>query len=89
LLSSNDNHPNSNMASAYKNATRDSDDSDSGEGAIFSDEDSSHTLEADSISSDTSEQEDVAPRPKSKLEDLPVELRNRVLMLTSRGVSYR
>lgn len=77
------------MASAYKSATRTSDDSDSEFGGIVSDEESSHTAEADSPSSDTSEDEVPAAKAGAKLSQLPVELRNRVLMLTSRGVSYR
>lgn len=77
------------MASAYKNATRESDDSDSDVGVFFSGEDSSHTIEADTLSDNTSDEEVSPPKGTSKLGDLPVELRNRVLMLTSRGVSYR
>lgn len=77
------------MASAYKSANRMSDDSDSEFGGIDSEEESSHTVEADSSSSDTSDDEVPATKTGAKLSQLPVELRNRILMLTSRGVSYR
>jgi hypothetical protein len=73
------NHPPSNnMASAYKSAMRSADPDDS--------DDSSTTVRANS--SDLSDEEQKA-KPTGALSDLPLELRNRVLMLTSRGVSYR
>jgi len=66
------------MASAYKSAMRAADPNDS--------DDSSTTVRADSSDLSDGEQK---PTQKGPLADLPLELRNRVLMLTSRGVSYR
>lgn len=71
------------MASAYRNANRGSDESDSDiSDAEFSDRISSEGSES---SDDVSDDETTAPT----LAQLPVELRNRILMLTSRGVSHR
>ena len=77
------------MASAYKSATRTSDDSDSELDVNMSSEESSHTLEGESSASDTSEDDHPTLQAAGKLSNLPVELRNRILMLTSRGVSHR
>lgn len=49
-------------------------------------DDSSTTLRADT--SDSSDEGENGAKAGT-LSDLPLELRNRVLMLTSRGVSYR
>lgn len=70
--------PANKMASAYKSAMRSTDPDDS--------DDSSTTVRANS--SDLSDDEQQA-KHSGALSDLPLELRNRVLMLTSRGVSYR
>lgn len=77
------------MASAYKSTTRTSDDSDSDADRSMSSAESSHTLEGDSSASDEFEDDEPVPQTDAKLSQLPVELRNRVLMLTSRGVSHR
>ncbi|RVX66440.1 hypothetical protein B0A52_09670 [Exophiala mesophila] len=77
------------MASAYKSAKRsgDFDESDVSDGSdSVSSSESSATLRAGS--SEGEEETVDAPRLK-KASTLPGELRNRVLMLTSRGVSYR
>ena len=54
---------------------------------------SSHTLsapeESDDTTSESGEDDSKVELPPSKLAQLPVELRNRVLMLTTRGVSHR
>merc|ERR1711939_319024 len=76
-----------NMASAYKSAMRSGDpsDSDSDTDSISSAQ-SSNTVQAES--SDENE----LPSQKEKRSDasqIPAEIRNRILMLTSRGVSYR
>ena len=78
------------MASAYKSATRMDDESDmDSEDEIMSNE-SSVTVEDETSESDMSGTDDEEPAPKSStLDQLPVELRNRILMLTSRGVSHR
>lgn len=76
------------MASAYKRASHMdkymSDDSDSNS-------ESSTTVQGDGSEDDsnTSENEAADKPAKSTLQQLPAELRNRVLMLTSRGVSFR
>lgn len=77
------------MASAYKSAKRSGkfDESDLSDGSdSVSSSESSATLRAGS--SDGEEETTNAPRP-TKASTLSGELRNRVLMLTSRGVSYR
>lgn len=78
------------MASAYKSATRMDDESDmDSEDELMSNE-SSATVEDETSGSDMSGADDEEPAPKtSTLDQLPVELRNRILMLTSRGVSHR
>lgn len=78
------------MASAYKSALKSGTTSDSDESmSDFSDQ-LSNSEQDDSAESDTDEQP-TAPAKKNKatIADLPVELRNRILMLTSRGVSFR
>ena len=77
------------MASAYKSAIRSSDDSDSDINVAMASPDSSHTLEGDSSASHDSEDDAPTIQTSAKLSQLPVELRNRILMLTSRGVSHR
>ena len=80
------------MASAYKSTMRAGDDSDSEpDFASFSDEESSRTLSAHEDSDDvsTGSDEEDEPLPDANLAQLPVELRNRILMLTTRGVSHR
>lgn len=74
------------MASAYRSAVRskknyDSDDSDSDSSAA-----SSHTVDTDLPDEN---EKTVKPEKNNDLSQLPAEIRNRVLMLTSRGVSYR
>lgn len=77
------------MASAYKTATRTVDDTDSELDVDMPTLDSDETVEADTSASDTSDHEAPQANANSKLSELPVELRNRILMLTSRGVSHR
>lgn len=72
------------MASAYKSAMRSGDSSDSDETRSVSSEQSSNTVQADSPGA--AERTEAG---KKNLSQLPLEIRNRVLMLTSRGVSYR
>ncbi|KIW39049.1 uncharacterized protein PV06_08863 [Exophiala oligosperma] len=79
------------MASAYKSALRSGhlSESDSDSESVSSAEQSSNTVEAEE--SDEDEQHS-SSKPKEKqngLSSVPVEVRNRILMLTSRGVSYR
>lgn len=74
------------MASIYKHANRaelDSEDSD----ASISDA-SSQTMDDDAATSSDENDERVESRSNG-LAKIPVELRNRILMLTSRGVSFR
>lgn len=81
------------MASIYKRASRAETDPDLSDESMSDDEQSSGTIRADSdeeaSSSDTSSAEDEATTAASKLTRVPTELRNRILMLTSRGVSFR
>lgn len=70
------------MASAYRNANRGSDGSDSDVSDISDVEINGHG-DSDTAASESSDEETPA------LAQLPVELRNRILMLTSRGVSHR
>lgn len=75
-----------NMASAYRNANRGSDESDSDMSDVdveLNGQSGSET--GDSSDEASSEEETAAPT----LVQLPIELRNRILMLTSRGVSHR
>jgi nucleosome binding factor SPN SPT16 subunit len=78
------------MASAYKSAMRagDSDESDSASESVSSHE-SSDTMRADS--SDEKKDAPAGAKTKTKTDtpQINTDLRNRVLMLTSRGVSYR
>ncbi|EXJ61067.1 hypothetical protein A1O7_05220 [Cladophialophora yegresii CBS 114405] len=74
------------MASAYRSAMRSGSDSDSDEPGSETSATSSNTVRADSPSGE----ENAAKQTKSNgLSQLPSEIRNRILMLTSRGVSYR
>ncbi|KAL2423673.1 Ribosome biogenesis protein BRX1 [Exophiala dermatitidis] len=73
------------MASAYKSAMRSGDSSDSDETGSISSDHSSNTVRADSPSGERSSES----KRQNSLAQLPSEVRNRVLMLTSRGVSYR
>ncbi|RMZ77938.1 hypothetical protein DV738_g4185, partial [Chaetothyriales sp. CBS 135597] len=75
------------MASAYKSASRGADDSDF---ESLSGDESSRTLSAHGNDEEDSDDEQAPPpRPLSKASQPPVELRNRILMLTSRGISFR
>lgn len=74
------------MASIYKNASRAAEDSDLSDSEMS--DTSSGTLRGDSSSASDDENEAQVPKP-TKLQQLPAELRNRILMLTSRGVSFR
>jgi hypothetical protein len=75
------------MASAYRNAGRVSDESESDE--LMSDVEQSDASSVSGASEPTSDSEDETTTPVAKLVQLPAELRNRILMLTSRGVSHR
>lgn len=78
------------MASIYKRAARVAADEDMSDDSMT--DVSSSTVRAESDESDDTSDDDnenQARKPSSKLSDVPTELRNRVLMLTSRGVSYR
>lgn len=74
------------MASAYKSAMRSGDPSDSDDSSSVSSEESSNSLlgEASEEVGKTA-----AQKKQHDVTQIPVEIRNRVLMLTSRGVSYR
>ncbi|OQV08788.1 Brix domain-containing protein [Cladophialophora immunda] len=74
------------MASAYKSAMRSGDASDSDESGSVVSAESSSTLRAESSSGEERAQ---SQKKMNDLSQLPPEIRNRVLMLTSRGVSYR
>ncbi|EXJ91454.1 hypothetical protein A1O3_00002 [Capronia epimyces CBS 606.96] len=73
------------MASAYKSAMRSGDSSDSDEMSSVSSDHSSNTVRADSPSRGAHSE----TRKNNNMSQLPLEMRNRILMLTSRGVSYR
>lgn len=80
------------MASIYKRASKaqtEQDDSD----ISMSDSESSGTVQGDSEdedSDDTSASDnEAAQHVENRLKQVPTELRNRILMLTSRGVSFR
>lgn len=80
------------MASIYKRASKaqaEQDDSD----LSMSDAESSGTIEGDSEDADsdkTSASDNDEPQTvDNTLKQVPTELRNRILMLTSRGVSFR
>lgn len=79
------------MASAYKRASKAAVDADSSDDSM--DDMSSSTLRADSDEEDSASDESLdgqkQSQPTNKLTQVPVELRNRILMLTSRGVSFR
>lgn len=70
------------MASAYRNANRGSDESDSDMSEV---EINGHA----GSDTDASDASDASEEQTPALAQLPVELRNRILMLTSRGVSHR
>jgi hypothetical protein len=75
------------MASAYKSAMRSGDPSDSD-----SDTDSVSSAQSSNTVQAESSDENEGPLQKEKHNDasqVPAEIRNRILMLTSRGVSYR
>lgn len=75
------------MASIYKRASKAQADEDSDES--MSDV-SSSTVRADSDDEDSSSSEDDEQiTTNNKFSQVPIELRNRILMLTSRGVSFR
>lgn len=80
------------MASIYKRASKAEIDPDLSDESMTDEEESSGTIRADSdeedSSSDTSSGDDEHATAK-KLTQVPTELRNRILMLTSRGVSFR
>lgn len=76
------------MASIYKNASRAAEDSDLSDSSVSDEEQSSGTVRADT-SSDASADEGAQVPTTTRLQQLPTELRNRILMLTSRGVSFR
>jgi hypothetical protein len=74
------------MASAYRNANRGSDESESDMSDMeIENGTGSDVSDASDKSEEDSDEETAAPA----LAQLPVELRNRILMLTSRGVSHR
>lgn len=76
------------MASIYKRAARVAADEDMSDDSMT--DASSSTIRADSEEDDDPASDSEEPKkPSSKLTDVPTELRNRILMLTSRGVSYR
>ena len=71
------------MASAYKSAMR---------GGDLSESDSDASEQSSNTIPNESADEKENPVAKTKRDDasqIPVEIRNRILMLTSRGVSYR
>lgn len=74
------------MASAYKSTISSEDSSDPEDTDVSLSDASSSTIRAELSN------EEEHPESKKKRNDglqLPIEIRNRVLMLTSRGVSYR
>lgn len=81
------------MASIYKRASRAEANPDLSDESMSDSEESSGTIQADSnegdSSSDTSSGEEEPNVAASKFKQVPTELRNRILMLTSRGVSFR
>ena len=83
------------MASVYKRASKAQEDPDLSDISMSSDDDnqSSGTLDEDTdgddSSSETSSNHEQDHSNSKKIAQLPTELRNRILMLTSRGVSYR
>lgn len=75
------------MASAYKRAARVAADEDMSDGSLT--DVSSSTVRAETDESEESLSNGEEEETSSKVTELPTELRNRVLMLTSRGVSFR
>lgn len=76
------------MASIYKRASRAAADEDSSDDSMT--DVSSSTVRAESDDSEgTSSGDDENQKTATKLTQVPTELRNRILMLTSRGVSFR
>jgi hypothetical protein len=74
------------MASAYRSAMRSGNEFDSDEEGSETSAASSSTVRAES----SGEEGKTTKQTKSNgLSQLPSEIRNRILMLTSRGVSYR
>lgn len=76
------------MASIYKRAAKTAADEDMSDDSMS--DVSSSTVRADSDGSeDSSSESDDQEKSASRLQNVPTELRNRILMLTSRGVSFR
>ncbi|EXJ93336.1 hypothetical protein A1O1_01728 [Capronia coronata CBS 617.96] len=73
------------MASAYKSAMRSGDSPDTDDTGSVSSDPSSNTVRAES----PNDREQSGTKQKNNISQLPPEMRNRILMLTSRGVSYR
>lgn len=78
------------MPSAYKsvvNQQESSDDDMSDDGAFLKDEESGSEASTSTIRASSSDSNEERTPPKST--QIPLELKNRILMLTSRGVSSR
>lgn len=78
------------MASIYKRAARVAADEDMSDDSMTDASSSTVRAESDeSEDSSNSDNENEEKKTSTRLSDVPTELRNRILMLTSRGVSYR
>ncbi|KAK4934247.1 Ribosome biogenesis protein brx1 [Elasticomyces elasticus] len=77
------------MASIYKRAAQAEEAGESDMSDISDEELSSGTIEGDSSASEAEVEATTTYGAARSLVDIPVELRNRILMLTSRGVSFR
>lgn len=75
------------MASIYKRASKAAADEDMSDDSMS--DGSSSTVRADTDESEDSSDSEEQEKTTSKLAQMPTELRNRILMLTSRGVSFR
>lgn len=84
-------HIHSNMASAYRNAGRLSDESgsDLSDAEMSDDNNLSSASDSDSEAGSSASGPSDTTKPTTPLLSLPTELRNRILCLTSRGVSHR
>lgn len=74
------------MASAYRSAVRSKKNYDSDDSESDSSGTSSHTVDEELADEN---EKPAKPDKNNDLSQLPSEIRNRILMLTSRGVSYR
>jgi hypothetical protein len=73
------------MSAAYKSAMRSGGDFDGDDASSDASDAEGNSAQGESSDEETTS----APAKRKDISQLPVEIRNRILMLTSRGVSYR